>query len=156
MNIVKTPFLVSILAMLGTAAIAEEQRIEINNIYPLSQENFDLGDHIFHIADNKGGFEVVEGPVDDGPARCVGSGFGYQDGTNSITGICIFGEREDTFTMRWKAGEKGAANTWDIVSGTGRYIGINGSGVATTDIVAVFQALPLRQTHIVGTVEIPN
>lgn len=144
------------LAALSTAAAAQEQRIEINNIYPLSQENFDLGDHIFHVTDNQGGYEVVEGPMEDGPARCIGSGFGYRDGTNSIVGICIFGEGDDVFTMRWKAGEKGAANTWEIVAGTGRYAGMTGEGIATTEIVSMFQALPLRRTHIVGTVEIPG
>ncbi|MEY8096923.1 hypothetical protein AB9F29_05830 [Falsihalocynthiibacter sp. S25ZX9] len=152
----KILILVSILAAIGFAANAEEQRIEINNVYPLSQENFDLGDHIFHLTDNKGGFEVIEGPLEDGVTRCVGSGFGYQDGTNSITGICVFGEGEDTFIMRWKAGEKGAANNWEIVTGTGRYNGMTGKGIATTDIVSAYQALPLRRTHIVGVVEVPN
>ncbi|WP_282027931.1 hypothetical protein [Ruegeria faecimaris] len=152
----KNLILISVLAATSTATSAEEQRIELNNFYPLSQENFDLGDHIFHIADNKGGFEVIEGPVDGGLARCLGSGFGYQDGTNSISGICIFGEGEDTFTMRWKAGEKGAANSWEIIVGTGRYDGMTGEGIATTDIVSMYQALPLRRTHIVGTVEIPD
>ena len=145
--------IVSLLAILGVPASADQQRIEINNIYPLNQENFDLGDHIFHLTDNRGGFEVVEGPMDDGPARCLGSGFGYEDGTNSITGICVFGEGEDTFTMRWKAGEKGAANTWEILTGTGRYDGMTGSGIATTNIASAYQALPLRRSHIVGTVE---
>ncbi len=148
--------LISVLVAIGSTAGAEEQRIEINNVYPLSQENFDLGDHIFHVTDNIGGFEVLEGPMDDGPTRCIGSGFGYQNGTNSITGICIFGEGDDTFTMSWKAGEKGAANTWEIIIGTGRYNGITGKGIATTDVVTMFQALPLRRTHIVGTVEIPG
>lgn len=146
--------IVALLAILGVPASAEQQRIEINNVYPMNQENFDLGDQIFHQVDNKGGFEVVEGPMDDGPARCLGSGFGFKDGTNTITGICIFGEGEDTFTMRWKSGEKGAANTWEIITGTGRYDGMTGSGIATTDIAAAYRALPLRKTHIVGTVEL--
>ena len=152
----RTLWISLLLATLGVPASADEQRIEINNVYPLNQENFDLGDHIFHLTDNTGGFEVIEGPVDGGPARCLGSGFGFEDGTNSINGICVFGEGDDTFTMRWKAGEKGEANTWEIVTGTGRYEGMTGSGIATTDIASAYQALPLRRTHIVGTVEIPD
>jgi hypothetical protein len=148
--------IVSLLVILCVPASAEQQRIEINNIYPLNQENFDLGDHVFHLTDNMGGFEVVEGPMDDGPARCLGSGFGFKDGTNSITGICVFGEGEDTFTMRWKAGEKGEANTWEIITGTGRYDGMIGSGIATTDIASAYRALPLRRTHLVGTVELAD
>jgi hypothetical protein len=147
---------ISLLAILGSPAGAGEQRIEINNVYLLNQENFDLGDHIFHMTDNTGGFEVIEGPMDDGPTRCLGSGFGFEDGTNTITGICVFGDGDDSFTMRWKAGEKGAANTWEIIIGTGRFEGMIGSGIATTDIVSAYQALPLRRTHIVGTVEIPD
>ncbi|NKB28895.1 MAG: hypothetical protein GKR99_15630 [Rhodobacteraceae bacterium] len=145
-----------LLAILAAPVSAGEQRIEINNVYPLNQENFGLGDRIFHLTDNTGGFEVIEGPMDDGPARCLGSGFGFEDGTNSITGICVFGDGDDTFTMRWKAGEKGAANTWEIITGTGRYEGMTGSGIATTDIASAYRALPLRKTHIVGTVEIPD
>ena len=127
-----------------------------SSAYLYFQENFDLGDRIFHTTDNRGGFEVVEGPAVDGPARCLGSGFGFQDGTNTISGICIFGEGGDTFTMQWKAGERGEANTWEIITGSGRYDGMTGSGIATTDIVSMFQALPLRRTHIVGMVELPE
>ena len=148
--------IILLLAVLSVPVSADEQRIEINNVYPLNQENFDLGDHIFHLTDNTGGFEVIEGPMDDGPARCMGSGFGFKDGTNTINGICVFGEGDDTFTMRWKAGEKGAANTWEIVTGTGRYEGMTGSGIATTDIASAYRALPLRRTRIVGTVVIPD
>ena len=146
--------LIPILLSFGFAAQAEEERVVINNFYPLNQENFDLGDHIFHLSDNEGGFEVVEGPFEDGPARCVGSGFGFKDGTNTITGICIFGEGTDTFTISWKAGEQGAPNSWEVVTGQGRYADMSGSGLATTDVVTSFQALPLRLTRIVGTVDL--
>ena len=142
-----------LLAMSGAAA---EERLELNNIYPLTQEYFQLAESVFFTQDNRGFFEVVDGPFEAGPARCIGSGFGYRDGRNTISGICIFGEDADTFTMAWEAGEQGAANEWKIVGATGRYEGMTGSGIATTDTEIMYKAMPLRQTHIVGTVDIPD
>lgn len=148
----KQLFFAGFLTLTGAIATAEEHRIELNNTYPLDEEMFILEDRIFHAVDNDGWFEVVEGPFTDGPARCLGSGFSFKDGTNTISGLCVFGSGEDTFTMSWRAGQQGAANTWEIVMGTGRYTGMTGEGVASTDIVSTFQALPLRRTHIVGSV----
>lgn len=138
--------------LLAAGAAKAEQRIEINNIYPLQQEYFQLSDSIYFHQDNKGYFEVVKGPFEEGPARCVGGGFGFQDGTSTIQGICVFGEAEDTFTMKWTAGEQGAANDWVIVGGTGIYDGMTGQGIATTAVEIMYKAMPLRQSHIIGTV----
>lgn len=144
-------------ATILTAGVAHsEERIDLTNIYPISQEYFQLPDSVYFQQDNQGYFEVVEGPFEEGPTRCVGAGFGFQNGKNTIEGICIFGEADDTFTMRWKAGEQGAANTWVIVDGTGRYEGITGEGIATTAVEIMYKAMPLRQSHIVGTVNIPQ
>ena len=99
---------------------------------------------------------MIEGPLEEGPARCVGGGFGERDGKNSIEGICVFGEAEDTFTIRWRAGEQGAANTWAVVAGTGKFDGMTGEGIATTGVEIMYKALPMRKSHIVGTVNIPN
>ena len=141
--------------LISSPALAQE-RIEINNIYPLNQEYFQLSDSVYFMQDNRGHFEVVEGPVEGGPARCVGGGFGAQNGENSIQGVCVFGEGEDTFTMRWKAGEQGKANTWSIAGGTGRFDGMTGDGIATTGIEIMYKAMPMRQSHIVGSVNIPK
>ena len=147
------------LALIGFVAsnpALAADRIEINNIYPLNQEFFQLSDSVYYMQDNRGHFEVVEGPLEEGPARCVGGGFGSQNGENSIQGVCVFGEGEDTFTMRWKAGEQGAANTWTIVGGTGRFDGMTGDGIATTGVEIMYKAMPMRQSHIVGTVNVPK
>jgi hypothetical protein len=147
------------LALIGFVASSPAlaaDRIEINNIYPINQEFFQLSDSVYYMQDNRGHFEVVEGPLEEGPARCVGGGFGSQNGENSIQGVCVFGEGEDTFTMRWKAGEQGAANTWTIVGGTGRFDGMTGDGIATTGVEIMYKAMPMRQSHIVGTVDVPK
>lgn len=141
-------------ASLAAGAAQAEQRIEINNTYPITQESFQLADRVFYTQDNRGYFEVIEGPFTEGPARCIGSGFGLQDGRSTVTGICIFGEGEETFTIVWEAGQQGAANSWTVVDGTGRYRGMTGSGIATTNIATMYKALPLRETHIVGTVQL--
>lgn len=141
---------------LASGPAFSEVRIELNNIYPLNQEYFQLPDSVYYMQDNRGYFEVIEGPLEEGPARCVGGGFGAQNGENSIQGVCVFGEGEDTFTMRWEAGEQGKANTWTIAGGTGKFEGMTGEGIATTGIETMYKAMPLRQSHIVGTVNIPN
>jgi hypothetical protein len=146
---------VATVALCATMSMAEEFRLELNSVYPLNQEMITLRDRAFLFQDNRGSYEVVEGPLADGSVRCMGSGFGFEDGTNTIAGICIFSQGKDSFTMHWKAGERGAANTWDILDGTGHFEGMTGSGIASTDRVSMFQALQLRQTHIVGTVDIP-
>lgn len=147
---------VSFAGMIATSAVFAGERVELNNIYPLNQEFIQLSDSVYYTQDNSGFFEVVEGPFQEGPARCIGAGFGFEDGTNSIKGVCIFGEGEDTFTMKWVAGEKGDANTWNIVGGTGKFEGMTGEGIATTGVDIMYKAMPMRQSHIVGTVDIPG
>ncbi len=149
-------FIFAVACVLATGAATAQERIEINNVYPINQEYFQLPEGVYYTQDNRGYFEVIEGPLDEGPARCVGGGFGTQDGTNTIEGVCVFGEGEDTFTMRWKAGNQGAANTWTIVAGTGKFDGMTGEGIATTGVEIMYKAMPLRQSHIVGSVTIPG
>ena len=133
------------------AALADED-IEINNIYPINSELFQLSDQAFYTQDNEGHFEVLKGPFEEGPARCIGSGFVQKDGVTDVEGICIFGEAGNSFTMKWQAGAQGLANKWHIVSGTGRYKGMTGTGIATTDVEIIYRAMPMRKTHIIGKV----
>jgi len=135
----------SIAGLLTTCTAVAQERIELNNIYPLNQEIFQLSDRIYFTQDNQGYYEVIEGPFEEGPTRCIGAGFGFQDGTNTIDGICIFGEGNDTFTMQWQAGEKGEANTWTIVAGTGRFEGMTGKGIASSGVEVMYKSMPLRQ-----------
>lgn len=87
--------------------------------------------------------------------RCIGSGFSRKDGTRSIEGICIYGEGDDTFTMECQASEQGAANSWAIPNGSGKYDGITGEGIATTAVEIMHKAMPLRQSHFIGTITLP-
>jgi len=139
--------------MFGAGSAVAQERIELNIIYPLNQEVFQLHDGVYFTQDNQGYFEVVEGPLEDGAARCIGGGFAGSGG-NSITGICIIGEEEDAFTLRWAVDDTGLSNDWSIVAGTGRFEGATGEGIATTGVEIMYRAMPLRQTHLVGTIEL--
>ena len=149
-------YVLALISVLTSSPGFAQERIEINNVYPLNQEYFQLPDSVYYTQDNRGYFEVIEGPLEEGPARCVGGGFGAQNGENSIEGVCVFGEAENTFIMRWKAGQQGQANTWTILDGTGMYEGMTGEGIATTGVEVMYKAMPLRQSRITGTVNIPN
>jgi hypothetical protein len=143
------------LVLTAGASVAQD-RIVINNIYRINQQSYQLADKIFFTQDNDGYFEVIEGPLEEGPVRCIGSGFGNQDGTGSIQGICIYGEGDDTFIMEWQAGQQGAANTWTIDSGSGKFEGITGEGIATTSVEIMYKAMPLRESRVVGTITLPE
>lgn len=138
-----------------TGAVYAQERIELNFIYPLNQEVFQLNDGTYFTQDNRGYFEVIEGPLDDGIVRCIGSGFAGSGG-NSVDGICIIGDDADTFTLSWAVNETQMSNVWTIVAGTGRFEGATGDGVATTGVELLFRAMPLRQSHVVGTIQIPG
>lgn len=143
------------LTAMTTGAAMAEVPMELNNFYPMTQETIWLTDRAFFTQDNRGHFEPVQGNFTEGPTRCIGSGFFFADGQNTVNGICIFGEGDNTFTMAWKAGEKGEANNWTIIDGTGDYKGMTGKGIATTAIEVMYKAMPMRQTHIIGTVDFP-
>ncbi|MGY3437817.1 MULTISPECIES: hypothetical protein [unclassified Marinovum] len=147
--------LLAFAGILTAGAAISEVRIELNNVYPITEETFQLSDGVYYTQDNRGYFEVIEGPIEAGPARCLGSGFSFSNGQRTTEGICIFGAAEDTFTMRWKAGQQGEANAWTIVAGTGKYRGMTGEGIATTRVEIMYRAMPQRQSHIVGMVRFP-
>ena len=141
---------------MASAALAE-QRIELNMKATMdARDTFELDDSGFYYQDSESYSEVVEGPFEDGPSRCLGSGFYFKDGTNDIGGICIYGEGTDTFTIKWKAGEQGTANTWTVVAGTGKYRGMTGEGIATTKTEQFQRLVRLVETHVVGTVTMPD
>ena len=141
---------------MASASLAE-QRIELNMEATMnSRDTFELSDGGFYYQDSESYTEVVEGPLEDGPSRCLGSGFYFKDGTNDIGGICVYGVGADTFTIKWKAGEQGAANTWTVVAGTGKYRGMIGEGIATNLTEQFQRAMRLVKTHVVGTVTMPD
>ncbi len=74
--------------------------------------------------------QVIEGPIDTMAVECHGAGFWGPEGLNG-NGICLHGEGDDTFILRFD--NKPSGNTWEILSGTGKYQGLSGNGTAVTE-----------------------
>lgn len=138
----------------ASSAIAGE-RVSATNFYVVKQEQIPAGGGgVFWTEDNVGTFSVEEGPIDPGFARCIGSGFGGPGGVEG-DGICIFGEGDDTFTMRWEVVAFGS-NTWRIVAATGKYTGMTGTGTTKTRVDSKFLKLPHRISDWEGEVVLPK
>ena len=153
----KSCFTLLFVMVWGATAALAEQRLEMNMQASSDQsEEFQLDGKTFYFADTHGFYESVEGPAGDGMTRCLGSGFYHPDGTNDIKGICIFGEEADTFTMTWVSGEQGGANAWEIVSGTGKFLGATGQGISTRRAERLLKAMPFTHIHVVGTIDLPK
>ncbi len=142
--------------LFSTGSFAGE-RVLATNFYVVNQELFGAGvDRWFWTEDNVGSFKVKEGPLDPGFARCVGSGFAGPDVAGVTgSGICIYGEGEDTFTMTWKV-EAPGKNSWRMVDGTGKYHGISGSGTTKTRVASKFLKLPHRVSDWEGEISVPE
>lgn len=67
------------------------------------------------------------GPMGPGATECHGAGNWGADG-NEGEGICVHTEADGTRTSLWKIGKGEAIGHWEIVSGTGKYVGITGQG----------------------------
>lgn len=130
------------------------EKITGTNSYILNQNTWAAGSFVFWNQDNQGTFEVSSGPIDEGPVRCIGSGFSDINGTRG-EGICIYGYGADTFTWAWQAHHEGP-NTWQVIGSTGKYIGMTGEGTAHTVVDSIYRALPHRVTSWEGIIDIPN
>ncbi|KMW59090.1 hypothetical protein AIOL_004071 [Candidatus Rhodobacter oscarellae] len=93
--------------------------------------------------------QVTEGPIDTMRVECHGAGFWGPGGLDG-GGICIHGEGDDTFILRFDSKPDG--NTWTILSGTGKYQGLTGSGTAVTEALAGNR----RISELVGDVSLGN
>ena len=129
---------------MASSAIAGE-RVSATNFYVVKEEQIPAGNgSVFWTADNVGTFTVEEGPIEPGFARCIGSGFGGPGGIEG-DGICIYGEGEDTFTMKWQ-----------IVTATGKYAGMTGSGTTRTRRDSKFLKLAHRISDWEGKIDLPS
>jgi hypothetical protein len=142
--------LLIVAALLAPASAAAAEYVSATNYYVVRQENFDAGGEVFWTQDNSGSFTVDEGPIDPGYARCVGSGFDLSGG-----GICVYGDADGTFTMKWTI-EAFGFNRWRIVAGTGKYAGIRGEGTTRTRVDSKYLKLPHRVSDWEGEIELPG
>lgn len=140
-------------ALISPQCLFATEKIAVTNYYVVNQEQLPAGEVVFWKEDNYGTYTVEEGPIDSGFVRCVGSGFGGPSGVNG-SGVCVYGENEDTFTMRWDVVSFGF-NEWQIVSSTGKYAGMTGTGVTRTRVDSKFLKLPHRISEWEGEVNLP-
>lgn len=134
-------------------ALSAGEKVSVTNSYVVNYEEIEAGSEVFWKEDNSGTFTVHKGPIESGFVRCVGSGFGGPRGVSG-EGVCIYGEAEDTFTMRWKVVSFGF-NKWQIVASTGKYSGMTGSGYTETHLVSNFLKIPHRVSDWEGEIEVP-
>ncbi|MCU9838224.1 hypothetical protein OEZ49_10645 [Ruegeria sp. WL0004] len=141
-------------AVLVPQYLIASEKVSATNFYVVKQEQIPAGENVFWKEDNYGTYTIHEGSIDAGFVRCVGSGFG---GPGGITGggVCVYGAHEDTFTMRWEVVSFGF-NKWQIVSATGKYSGMTGSGTTRTRVASQFMALPHRISDWEGEVNLPT
>ena len=85
-----------------------------------------------------GEYEPRSGPIPAGRIECRGGVF-WNKSIRESNGVCVFGEKPDTWMLRYQATETNRAKRttpqgyipvgkWTAVEGTGRYAGITGSG----------------------------
>lgn len=140
--------------LIAPQILSAAEKVAVTNYYVVNQEQVPAGEDVFWREDNYGTYTVEEGPIDSGFVRCVGSGFGGPSGVNG-GGVCVYGEDEDTFTMRWEVVSFGV-NKWRIVSSTGKYSGMTGTGTTKTRVASKFLALPHRISDWEGEITLPT
>ena len=108
-----------------------------------------------------GTFEPDVGSIPGGPIECHGAGFWTPEEILG-NGICIFGADPSRWTVAFKMEERNQFDsqniekyqrrgTWAVVGGTGRYVGMTGSGSFMTGPVVNGQ----KTTKWEGEVKLP-
>ena len=133
--------------VLASSALAGEL-ISGTNTYVTEQRTWKTGEHSgYYMYDSTGTFKAHSGLMPNSPVECHGAGFWTPEEIMG-EGICIFGEVPHRWTVAFKmaSGEKFNAQTiekykrhgtWTVVSGTGKYVGMTGTGsFVTTPTVA--------------------
>lgn len=139
--------------LLAPQSLFAAEKVSVTNSYVVNYEEIPAGDDVFWKEDNSGTYAVHVGPIDSGFVRCAGSGFGGPGGVSG-GGVCVYGEGEDTFTMRWEVARFGV-NNWRIVSSTGKYLGMTGTGTTKTRVASKFLKIPHRISDWEGEITLP-
>lgn len=115
---------------LSPVAVASAEEFAATNTYVTETKTWPTGEKDgYWMVKFTGVSQIAKGPIETMAVECNGAGFWSAEGIVG-TGICVHGSGEDTFVLRFD--NKPGSNTWRILSGTGKYIGLTGSGTATT------------------------
>lgn len=148
--------------VLAGPALAGEM-ISGTNTYVTDQRTWETGESSgYYIYDSIGTIEAHTGPLPNGPVECHGAGFWTPEEIMG-EGICIFGEAPHRWTVAFtmepgnefdaqKAEKYRRRGTWEVVRGTGKYVGMTGIGSFVTGPVVDGQ----KTTEWEGEVELPK
>ena len=141
---------IAILLSIAPMAAQAEENFKATNTYVTETKAWPVDQTTgYWMVAFKGISQVIEGPIDTMGVECHGAGFWGPEGLEG-NGICVHGEGDDTFILRFDSQPSG--NTWTILSGTGKYLGVSGAGTAVTE------ALPgnRRISRLAGKVTLSN
>ena len=128
--------------LLAGSALAGEM-ISGTNTYVTEQRTWDTGESSgYYMYDSTGTIEAHAGPLPNGPIECHGAGFWTPEEIMG-DGICIFGEAPHRWTVAFnmdlgnqfnaqRAEQYRRRGTWEVVRGTGKYVGMTGTGSFVT------------------------
>jgi hypothetical protein len=148
--------------VLAGSALAGEM-ISGTNAYVTDQRTWKTGEFSgYYMYDSSGTMDTHAGPMPNGPVECHGAGFWTPEEIMG-EGICIFGEAPHRWTVAFamdpgnKFDAQRAENyrrrgTWKVLHGTGKYVGVTGTGSFVTGPVVDGQ----KTTQWEGEVELPK
>ncbi|MDH3667945.1 MAG: hypothetical protein OEN23_13545 [Paracoccaceae bacterium] len=115
----------------------------------------------YYMYDSEGQIEMKTGPLPDGPVECHGAGF-WSPRRIQGEGVCIFGAPPHRWTVTFIMDPESRVaktaegyqrrGTWMVANGSGKYLGMTGSGTFITDDVVDMK----KTTHWEGEVELPK
>ena len=134
------------------------------NTYVMASRDWKTDEYSgYYIYDSTGTTEWKSGSFEDGPVECHGAGF-WTPAEITGEGICIFGAPPNQWTVAhqmppgsnpWNAKVKTKFHrqgVWKVTNGTGKYVGMTGSGTFVSDQLADGQ----KTTWFEGEVEFAN
>ena len=136
------PIAFALASLLATSAMAGEM-VSGTNYYLTEVKQWKTGVWSgYWMFSSKGISEAKQGPLPTVPVECHGAG-SWDAEKMWGNGICINGKGRDTWTLRWAVDEGQSFQStaidnykrtgkWQVVSGSGKYAGMTGSGTYTS------------------------
>jgi hypothetical protein len=148
-------------SLAGSASAGE--LISGTNTYSTHQRTWQTGEFSgYYMYDSTGAFEPHSGVMPGGQVECHGAGFWTPEEIMG-DGVCIFGEAPSQWTVAFKMDPNNKFDarsvdkyqrrgTWTVVRGTGKYVGMTGTGSFISGPVVDGQ----KTTQWEGEVELPQ
>jgi len=157
------PLLIAAAGVSLTASALAGEMISGTNTYDTDQRTWETGEYSgYYMYDSVGAFVPHAGSLPSGPVECHGAGFWTPEEILG-DGICIFGEAPNRWTVAFelapgnqfdaqKVEKYQRRGTWTVVRGTGKYVGMTGSGSFMSGPVVDGR----KTTEWEGEVELPK